>query len=162
MPFNNPEQPGVTRYPNLLPVQATGYPDGSDLSAFDQVDRKANARLIHEETDKYTDMLLMQIEAYCAGVGAHLEANPPLDLATFLLKKPALWVTHKQIFPKDCDKDWSRFTVLCARAYEGKLDDPEGQPFDVQHMRAVWLNAAMALGVIQPGAMQQVPMQGVA
>lgn len=124
----------------------------------DQADRKANERIIDQTLDEFIDTLLLQIDAYCAGVGAQLEANPAADLANFLLKKPELWVMHKQIMWLDCDEDWKRFTILCARAYEGKLQSPDGQQWDVEHMRAIWLNAAIALRVIQPTAVQQ-PVQ---
>lgn len=145
--FSNSVQPGQTRYPNLLPVQATGYPDGSFLALEAMMGKDWQTQL-QQGTEVAMDRILQQLWLYIDGTGVNKVKSPEKELANFMLKKPQLWQMHQNIFPLDCDKDFARFTILTNRAVQGDFQQA-GAEYDPQHVKAVWQVAAMALGVVK-------------
>lgn len=147
MAFNEPTQPGQTRYPNMLPVQAQGYPNGSFLALLKLSNPARLAPVIAEGTEMAMSHMMKQIEVYKQAAGPEVIHDGQKELAQFLLRKPVLWQMCRDIFPKDCDKEWVRYTLLCERAYKGEFQGE--QMYDPEHVRAIWQVAAMALGVVQ-------------
>ena len=85
MAFNNPTQPGQTRYPNMLPVQAYGYPDGSFLALLQLTNPVRLEAVIKEGTDMAMTQIMTQIEAYKIATGPTEVHGAEKELASFLL-----------------------------------------------------------------------------